>query len=457
MFVWNTFTNDARVMRECTALAEHGYDVSLICLLDPNNPDCPERETMRGFSVERVKKGLPLLNPVFRILLKLKWFPLALMSVFAIAMMILGHYYILAAGIAFALLAAAAFFFKLPTAVSNFGGMCRMILLGSSKNADVYHANDLNTLFQAYTCARLFRLKTRKKLVYDSHEVQTSRTGYGRGAYIFERFFIKRTDANFSENLTRSTYTAELYNIDPPVPIYNYSRPYSYNDTYDKKINLHALLELDRDVPILLYQGGVQFGRGLDKLVEAAEFIEEGVIVMIGDGREKPGLREKVRQSGLCEKVRFLDKVPLEDLPRYTVNAYLGFQVLNNTCYNHYSASSNKLYEYIFAHVPVVACDFPEIARVVREDDIGILVDSHSPRDIAKAVNFLVRNKASRDKMAGNCAAARSKYSWDDEKHKLLSTYDKLLLHNTQHQPITYQEGHDHEEKAYASGGTESA
>ena len=30
MFVWNHFTNDARVNRECTTLAERGYEVDLI-------------------------------------------------------------------------------------------------------------------------------------------------------------------------------------------------------------------------------------------------------------------------------------------------------------------------------------------------------------------------------------------------------------------------------------------
>lgn len=37
MFVWNNFTNDARVLRECTALSEEGYKVDLICIHDPTD------------------------------------------------------------------------------------------------------------------------------------------------------------------------------------------------------------------------------------------------------------------------------------------------------------------------------------------------------------------------------------------------------------------------------------
>ena len=52
MFVWNHFTNDARVLRECTALAEKQYSVDLICIEDPNDPELPlfeERNPFFGF------------------------------------------------------------------------------------------------------------------------------------------------------------------------------------------------------------------------------------------------------------------------------------------------------------------------------------------------------------------------------------------------------------------------
>lgn len=48
MFVWNHFTNDARVLRECTALAESGYEVDLICIHDWKQEDLPYGKTSRG-------------------------------------------------------------------------------------------------------------------------------------------------------------------------------------------------------------------------------------------------------------------------------------------------------------------------------------------------------------------------------------------------------------------------
>lgn len=66
MFVWNHFTNDARVLRECTALAESGYEVDLICIHDWKQEDLPLWEKRQeGFTVTRVKNRVPVLQKIF--------------------------------------------------------------------------------------------------------------------------------------------------------------------------------------------------------------------------------------------------------------------------------------------------------------------------------------------------------------------------------------------------------
>src|SRR5690606_38485720 len=139
----------------------------------------------------------------------------------------------------------------------------------------------------------------------------------------------------------------------------------------DEKVNLHEKLGLPPGEKILLYQGGIQAGRGLEKLIEAFPLFKEGTLVFIGDGKIKEKLQQMVKERGLEEKIRFIPKVPVRDLPKYTKNAYLAFQVLNNINFNHWSASSNKLFEYMMNEVPVVACNFPEIKKVVEGSQIG--------------------------------------------------------------------------------------
>ena len=68
-------------------------------------------------------------------------------------------------------------------------------------------------------------------------------------------------------------------------------------------VDLHELLMLPEDEPILLYQGGIQTGRGLEKVVEAVPMMEAGTLVFIGDGKIKPELIKKVESMGLEHRV----------------------------------------------------------------------------------------------------------------------------------------------------------
>ncbi|MFP3359894.1 glycosyltransferase, partial [Planococcus sp. SIMBA_143] len=98
-------------------------------------------------------------------------------------------------------------------------------------------------------------------------------------------------------------------------------------DIEDKKeVNLKQMLNLPEDEKILLYQGGLQAGRGLELLIKSMHKVEAGTLVFIGDGKLKELLKRQVVEEGLEEKVKFVPKVHMEFLPSYTKEAYIGFQ-----------------------------------------------------------------------------------------------------------------------------------
>lgn len=421
MFVWNHFTNDARVLRECTALSEDGSDVDLICIHDPSMPGLKTYEEINErFRVHRVKRyprWLVLFQSMLTLLKKKKYLLLLLLLVW-----VAGVFYLPIITVAFTILFSSLLLKKVRTLIIRSSIFLRMIVKGWNKNYDIYHSNDLNTLPQGVICAK-FKLFNRKRLIYDSHEVQTSRTGYDSKLYgKMESFLLKFVDQMIVENHTRAKYNEDLYGFYPKV-VHNY--PFVQKKEIEK-IDLHEMLDISKDEKILLYQGGIQTGRGLENLVKAAPHFTEGTLVFIGDGRIKNKLIQLTEDMNLSHKVKFLPKVPLTDLPKYTKNAYLGFQVLNNVCFNHYSASSNKLFEYMMAGVPVIACDFPEIKKVVEKEETGILVDSHDIESIAKGVNYLLSNPLLRDELGKNSEIASNKYNWLNEKDKFIAIYETL-------------------------------
>lgn len=360
MFVWNNLINDARVKREASALAEEGYDVTVICTKDDNTL---KEEIIEGFKVKRVN------------------------------------------------------------ASSTLQVIINMIRKGSNEEFDVYHSNDLKTLPQGYICSKILK---NKKLIYDAHEVETSRTGHkGKIKYYFEKFLVGKVDKMIMTTDTRAEYNSELYKIKKPEVIHNY--PFIKEIDYSK-FNLYQIANIPFNEPILLYQGGLQPGRGLENIVGAIPKFKKGITVFIGDGKSKDKIKAMVKERGIQDKVRFLDTVPSEDLMYYTQHAYLGFQVLQNTSFNHYSALSNKLLEYTMMEVPVIASDFPEMSKVINKYKVGISIDSHVYDNISDAVNYLLDNPEKYMELKQNCSYAKEILNWNREKKRLLNVYESLLL-----------------------------
>lgn len=424
MFVWNHFTNDARVNRECTTLADNGYDVNLIAINDPKNPAISAYEEISNtFKVHRVKR-YPWLLQAYQDNGKKFLLVVAGVQVVIIPSLFYISFTLMAAYLLSLVVAAGMIKFKkIRKWFINGAIITRMILKGYIQNADIYHANDLNTLPQAIVCSKL-RLKP-KPLIYDSHEVQSDRTGYNpKTIKRIESFMLKFVDQMIVENHTRAKYNEDIYGFYPKT-LYNYSEKYNIEEK--PQINLHKKIGINEDEKILLYQGGLQQGRGLELLIEAMDEIEEGHLLFIGGGKLTQSLKEQAEASKQADRIHFLDKVPFQELPSYTREAYLGFQVLQNICFNHYSASSNKLFEYMMAHVPVISCDFPEIKKVVEETNTGLVVDSHNASEIANAVNQLVKDTSLRNQLSENTKQAKEIYNWNNEKSKLLEVYNQFV------------------------------
>ncbi|WP_260480071.1 glycosyltransferase family 4 protein [Listeria booriae] len=403
MFVWNHFTNDARVLRECTALAEAGYELQLLAL---GQEKTTVEERPDPFKIRRLGFKLPTFpHRWHKIIICL----LLLAAIFYTPLLVIcfiGTYLVL-------------YKTKVKYVIRKIALITKMIYWGLKADADIYHANDLNTLFQAVVCGKWIR---KRKVIFDSHEVNVSRSGYNSKVYpIAEKFLMRYIDSCIHENYTRARFIKRIYKFFPNV-IYNYP----FLQTHIEPINLHKQLDLPEDELILLYQGGLQEGRGLDKLLEAVPHIKKGTVVFIGDGKWKPFLVAETARQNVSHRVKFIPKVPVEQLPAYTKNAYIGFQLLNNTSFNHYSAASNKLFEYIMAGIPVVACNFPEIKKVVTNDEVGVLVKSDDPLSIAAGVNQLIDQPELREKMHQNTFQAREKYNWTNEKIKFLKIYQRL-------------------------------
>jgi glycosyltransferase involved in cell wall biosynthesis len=180
--------------------------------------------------------------------------------------------------------------------------------------------------------------------------------------------------------------------------------------------------------PIILYQGALNEGRGLEALVEAMQSIKNAQLWLAGEGDISDKLRKMVSDLSLHEKVTFLGYVQPIELKKLTLQATIGINLLENRSLSYYYSLANKTFDYIQAAVPSVQMDFPEYKNLNKAFETSILVATLSPDSIANALQKLLEDVTYYTVLKDNCVAAREVFCWEKEEEKLVAWYEKLLF-----------------------------
>ena len=397
MFVWNDFRNDARVLKEAETLQSAGYQVRVYALHTPG--ETSKFQTLSsGIEVSRT-----LRTPFWYLRKRTRTPSIANNQTGVISSISRGK---------LLLMSLARLWTHLTTAT-------KIILF----NPHVVHSHDVNTL---PTCW-LATLLSRARLVYDAHEISTSREGYSsvkKLVSLVESFLMPKAMGTITTTDERAKFFARAYGIPRPVVLQNRPRLQSAERQSDL---IRETLKLKEPWPIILYQGGLQQGRGLERLVRVAASVENAYFVFIGGGRLEEPLKAIAASLQLEEKVFFIPTVPLEELLSYTASASIGVQPIENTCLNHFSTDSNKLFEYLIAGLPVVASDLPEIRKVVNQGQVGLLVPEGDSDALAEALQHLVDNSEICEQFRNASGAAAEYFCWEEQESKLNTLYARVL------------------------------
>ena len=292
--------------------------------------------------------------------------------------------------------------------------------------ADVYHAHDLDTLWPAAKAAN----RCGAALVYDSHELWTEQSAVaGRAAIRFfwrrlEARLITRADAVIAVSDSIARALEEDYRLTRPITVVRNLPPYR---TPVSGHHIHQALDLDPACPVALYQGGFLTDNGLSEQIDSMRFIEgEGVLVLLGGGPTEVQLRRQVAEGGFEQRVRFLPRVPFQELHEFTCSADVGLCLIKPSGASFAMSLPNKLFEYFMAGLPVLGSSVPEIRRIVEETAGGEVVDVTDPRTIAAALSKLLGDPSLRHSYGEAALAAARRYNWEREAPALCDLYRVL-------------------------------
>ena len=292
---------------------------------------------------------------------------------------------------------------------------------------DLLVANDLDTLLPNYIVSKLKGLP----LVYDSHEYFTGVPEIQNRPLV--KWVWKTIEKNIFPHLkhvmTVSDSIAIQYENEygvRPLTVRNCSRNTDHIIPFSREE-----MGVSKDHLLLILQGtGINVDRGGEELIEAIGRVEDISLLIVGAGDIIAVLKEKVIELNLAERVKFFSKVLWEELIKYTKAADVGLSLDKDTNINYRYSLPNKLFDFIAARIPVIASNLTEIAKIVKENNCGIIIPEVSPDEIVKAIQKLKENPGLLSELKRNAVTASELLNWENESAKVAELYSLVIRRN---------------------------
>lgn len=252
---------------------------------------------------------------------------------------------------------------------------CRLFFRLLFSDADLFYANDIDTLPACYLAARW----RHKRLFFDAHEMfpevpeLVDRPRVKHFWERIERWILPKigtvvTGAACTVCESIAKVYRDRYGIQMVV-VRNVP-----SDVQMPDANNDDVVKVPDDKSFVLYQGAVNVGRGIEWVIDAMEFVNDCRFVVAGVGDIYQKMRDYASAKPWQERIVFLGRVEPRQLKQLTSKAALGVVLLENRGLNYYYSLPNRIGDFVQAGVPIVASDFPEIKKIVETYPIGTLV-----------------------------------------------------------------------------------
>jgi glycosyltransferase involved in cell wall biosynthesis len=299
--------------------------------------------------------------------------------------------------------------------------------------ADALCAIDLDTIIPVYLVSK----KRRIPRMYDAHEFFTEMIEVKSRWHI--HFVWKRIEKwlvpKFSHGYTVGAAIAKEfkhmygvhYGLVRNMPAYR--EPVEENTPEPaiiSKVLKDFNLKTNSSLPIILYQGAINEGRALHKLVAAMAKVDARLL-LVGSGNLEKEIKRFIAEKGLEDKIYMCGNVPPQDLRYLTSICFAGITIFDAFSKNQYYSLGNKFFDYMMAYKPQVCVHYPEYASILEQYPMALPLENTEPETIANSLNKLIEDPVLYWNLQKVCKQASKILNWDSEEQILLDCWKQLF------------------------------
>ena len=314
----------------------------------------------------------------------------------------------------------------LPRAMRYFFEMLeftfRTVLFAKKLRPDILHCHDTFALPSGFIAKTFFG----GRLIYDAHELESDKNG--QNAILstvtlwIEKACWKRVDLLVSvSNSIIDWYEKELGSKANALVLNSPEIADTPDKTYSSMFEtgyLHQAFSIPASNKVFVYLGILGPGRGIEIISKAfADLDIDAHVVFVGFGPLTSTIKDLSNQES---RIHYHDAVPHDQVVPLVRNADFGLCLIENVSLSDYYCLPNKLFEYAFAGLPILASKFPEIERVVAEYSLGVCCDL-DVESIRLGIQRMVDGDPSEQ------SKPLSELSWAAQASRLTAAYENLL------------------------------
>lgn len=281
---------------------------------------------------------------------------------------------------------------------------------------DLIHCNDTLVL----PIGVFIKLFSKSKLVYDAHELESDRNGLSRllGKSTLQ---VEKRLWKFIDGLIVVSPSIEkwyLENIGDKESTIVFNSPIFDRLPIQKSDYLRKKFAIPNDSKVFIYIGILGAGRGLDLIIESFKNVKDAHVVFLGYGEYSSKIKGLEKDHS---NIHLHEAVEHNKVVEIASSADVGLCLIENVSLSDYYCLPNKLFEYVFGGIPVLASNFPDIRHVIEKYKLGVCVDLD-----AKSIQNGINAFTSGDFIYNPKHSDLSELSWDTQEQNLINLYERI-------------------------------